>query len=76
MTIKRLPSVLALHLKRFKYMERLGRFKKLSYKVAFPLELELDNVPSDTADAERRCASPPLDRTTIVATIAPRAAAR
>jgi ubiquitin carboxyl-terminal hydrolase 12/46 len=45
MRIARLPSVLALHLKRFKYVEQLGRFKKLSYRVAFPMELA---VPAET----------------------------
>jgi len=54
MRIKRLPNVLALHLKRFKYIEQLGRFKKLSYKVAFPLELELDNIASDMPEPDRR----------------------
>ena len=41
MRVKRLPRVLALHLKRFKYVEQLQRFKKLSYRVAFPLELTI-----------------------------------
>ena len=41
MRIKRLPNVLALHLKRFKYMEQLQRFKKLSYRIAFPMEVAL-----------------------------------
>lgn len=91
MRIKRLPNVLALHLKRFKYIEQLGvrlnykpdpftcmtacgmrgysstrthsyflqRFKKLSYKVAFPLELELDNIASDMPEPDRRYVAAP-----------------
>ncbi|KAG5461221.1 MAG: LOW QUALITY PROTEIN: hypothetical protein BJ554DRAFT_6618 [Olpidium bornovanus] len=47
MKIKRLPNVLALHLKRFKYQEKLGKYVKLSYRVAFPLELRLPNTPAD-----------------------------
>ena len=43
MRIKRLPNVLALHLKRFKYIEQLQRFKKLSYRVSFPFELQIPN---------------------------------
>jgi ubiquitin carboxyl-terminal hydrolase 9/13 len=41
MKIKRLPKVLALHLKRFKYQERVQRYIKLSYRVVFPMELRL-----------------------------------
>jgi ubiquitin carboxyl-terminal hydrolase 12/46 len=41
MRIKRLPPVLALHLKRFKYVEQLGRYKKLAYRVVFPHELRV-----------------------------------
>ncbi len=41
MRIKRLPNVLALHLKRFKYFEQLQRFKKLSYRIAFPFEMQV-----------------------------------
>mmetsp|Transcript_7686 Transcript_7686/g.21025 ORF Transcript_7686/g.21025 Transcript_7686/m.21025 type:complete len:396 (+) Transcript_7686:123-1310(+) len=44
MRIKRMPPVLALHLKRFKYMEQLGRYKKLSYRVMFPQELRVPGV--------------------------------
>ncbi|KVH93431.1 Peptidase C19, ubiquitin carboxyl-terminal hydrolase 2 [Cynara cardunculus var. scolymus] len=36
---------------RFKYMEQLGRYKKLSYRVVFPLELKLTNTMED-ADCE------------------------
>ena len=37
MKIKALPKVLALHLKRFKYIESAGRYKKLCHRVVFPL---------------------------------------
>jgi ubiquitin C-terminal hydrolase len=42
--MKRLPQVLALHLKRFKYMEQLQRYKKLSYRVDFPIDLGLQTT--------------------------------
>ncbi|KAJ1380145.1 Ubiquitin specific protease, conserved site [Sesbania bispinosa] len=45
------PHILVIHLKRFKYMEQLGRYKKLSYRVVFPLELKLSNTVED-ADIE------------------------
>ena len=35
------PAVLALHLKRFQFAERLQRLTKRSCRVAFPLELRL-----------------------------------
>lgn len=44
MKIKKLPNVLALHLKRFKYQERLQKYIKLSYRVVFPFELRLFNT--------------------------------
>ena len=44
MRVKKLPQILALHLKRFKYTEQLKRFTKLSYRVVFPLELRLFNT--------------------------------
>jgi ubiquitin C-terminal hydrolase len=46
MKIKKLPNILALHLKRFKYQEDLQRFIKLTCRVVFPLELRLFNTVS------------------------------
>lgn len=53
MRIKKLPRVLALHLKRFKYIDQLGKYKKLSYRVVFPLELRLCNTSDDAEDPDR-----------------------
>ncbi|KAH7652776.1 Ubiquitinyl hydrolase 1 protein [Dioscorea alata] len=51
MKIKKAPYILVIHLKRFKYIEQLGRYKKLSYRVVFPLELKLNNT-MDNSDSE------------------------
>ncbi|KAI7982279.1 Ubiquitin carboxyl-terminal hydrolase 3 [Camellia lanceoleosa] len=51
MKIKKLPQVLVIHLKHFKYVEQLGQNKNLSYRVVFPLELKLSNTMED-ADSE------------------------
>uniref|UniRef100_A0A7N0UPS6 ubiquitinyl hydrolase 1 n=1 Tax=Kalanchoe fedtschenkoi TaxID=63787 RepID=A0A7N0UPS6_KALFE len=48
MKIKKPPQILVIHLKRFKYIEHLGRYKKLSYRVVFPLELKLSNTTEDS----------------------------
>lgn len=53
MKIKKLPNVLALHLKRFKYQEDVGRYIKLTYRVAFPMELRLFNTVDDMENADR-----------------------
>lgn len=53
MKIKRLPNILALHLKRFKYQESLGRYTKLFYRVPFPLELRLPNTSDDAENPDR-----------------------
>ncbi|KAI0776344.1 hypothetical protein BD413DRAFT_265849 [Trametes elegans] len=53
MKIKKLPNVLALHLKRFKYQEDVGKYIKLTYRVAFPLELRLFNTVDDAEDPDR-----------------------
>ena len=58
MRVKRLPTILALHLKRFKYMEQYNRHIKVSHRVVFPLELRLFNTVSTSwvraPDPERR----------------------
>ncbi|XP_014732679.1 PREDICTED: ubiquitin carboxyl-terminal hydrolase 12-like [Sturnus vulgaris] len=53
MRVKKLPMILALHLKRFKYMEQLHRYTKLSYRVVFPLELRLFNTSGDATNPDR-----------------------
>ncbi|KAF8167504.1 hypothetical protein B0H34DRAFT_669933 [Crassisporium funariophilum] len=53
MKIKKLPNVLALHLKRFKYQEDVAKYIKLAYRVAFPFELRLFNTVDDMDDADR-----------------------
>lgn len=53
MRIKQLPRILALHLKRFKYVEQYAKYKKLSYRVVFPLELRLYNTSDDAEDPDR-----------------------
>ncbi|RKO95345.1 cysteine proteinase, partial [Caulochytrium protostelioides] len=53
MMIKRLPNILALHLKRFKYEERLQRHVKLGDKVNFTTELRLFNTTPDAQDHDR-----------------------
>ncbi|KZV81035.1 cysteine proteinase, partial [Exidia glandulosa HHB12029] len=52
MKIKKLPNVLALHLKRFK-QEDSGKYVKLAYRVAFPFELRLFNTVDDAEDPDR-----------------------
>lgn len=53
MRVKKLPMILALHLKRFKYMEQQNRHTKLSYRVVFPLELRLFNTSDDAYNPDR-----------------------
>ncbi|KRZ21716.1 Ubiquitin carboxyl-terminal hydrolase 46, partial [Trichinella pseudospiralis] len=53
MRIKKLPLILALHLKRFKYVEQYNRYTKLSYRVLFPLELRLFNTSHDAVNPDR-----------------------
>mmetsp|Transcript_18427 Transcript_18427/g.71180 ORF Transcript_18427/g.71180 Transcript_18427/m.71180 type:complete len:409 (+) Transcript_18427:171-1397(+) len=49
MRVKKLPKTLVVHLKRFKYVERLQRHAKVAHRVAFPFEMKLQNT-SDAAD--------------------------
>eukprot|EP00127_Corallochytrium_limacisporum_P001536 Clim_evm15s64 gene=Clim_evmTU15s64 len=53
MRLVKTPQILALHLKRFKYIEELGRLVKLNYRVSFPLELKLYNTMDESIDADR-----------------------
>lgn len=53
MKIKRLPNILALHLKRFKYQEQVGRYVKLAYRVVFPMQLRLFNTSDDVQNPDR-----------------------
>ena len=53
MKIKRLPRVLALHLKRFKYMEDSQRLQKLFHRVVYPFHLRLFNTTDDAEDPDR-----------------------
>lgn len=53
MRVKRLPTILALHLKRFKYMEQYNRYIKVSHRVVFPLELRLFNTSDDAVNPDR-----------------------
>ena len=53
MKIKRLPKILALHLKRFKYTEDLQRLQKLFYRVVYPYHMRLFNTTDDVEDPDR-----------------------
>lgn len=53
MKIKRLPKILALHLKRFKYTEDLQRLQKLFHRVVYPYNLRLFNTTDDAEDPDR-----------------------
>jgi ubiquitin carboxyl-terminal hydrolase 9/13 len=53
MKIKRLPKILALHLKRFKYTEDLQRLQKLFHRVVYPYYLRLFNTVDDAEDPDR-----------------------
>lgn len=53
MKIKRLPRILGLHLKRFKFTEDMQRNVKLFHKVVFPYHLRLFNTTDDVQDPDR-----------------------
>lgn len=53
MKIRKLPNVLALHLKRFKFQEDVQKYIKLAYRVAFPFELRLFNTVDELENADR-----------------------
>jgi ubiquitin carboxyl-terminal hydrolase 9/13 len=53
MKIKRLPKILALHLKRFKYTDELQRLHKLFHLVSYPFYLRLLNTTDDAEEPDR-----------------------
>ena len=53
MKIKRLPKILTLHLKRFKYTEDMTRLQKLFHRVVYPYYLRMFNTTDDAADPDR-----------------------
>lgn len=53
MKIKKLPKILALHLKRFKYTENLQRNVKLFHRVVYPKFLRLDNTTEDAENPDK-----------------------
>ncbi|ROT35287.1 cysteine proteinase [Sodiomyces alkalinus F11] len=53
MKIKRLPKVMALHLKRFKYTEDYSRLQKLFHRVVYPYHLRMFNTTDDAEDPDR-----------------------
>lgn len=53
MKIKKLPKILTLHLKRFKYTEDLSRLQKLFHRVVYPYQLRMFNTTDDAADPDR-----------------------
>lgn len=53
MKVKRLPKVLTLHLKRFKYTEDYSRLQKLFHRVVYPYHLRMFNTTEDAPDPDR-----------------------
>ncbi len=53
MKIKKLPKVLALHLKRFKYSDDFTRLEKLCHEVIYPYHLRIFNTTDDAHDPDR-----------------------
>ncbi|KAL2145333.1 hypothetical protein VTI28DRAFT_7550 [Corynascus sepedonium] len=53
MKVKKLPKVLALHLKRFKYTEDYSRLQKLFHRVVYPYHLRMFMTTDDAEDPDR-----------------------
>ncbi|KAH7326528.1 hypothetical protein B0I35DRAFT_137821 [Stachybotrys elegans] len=53
MKVKRLPKVLTLHLKRFKYTEDYSRLQKLFHRVVYPYHLRMFNTTDEAEDPDR-----------------------
>eukprot|EP00158_Paraphelidium_tribonemae_P005325 Partr_v1_DN27279_c1_g1_i1_m38457 putative ubiquitin carboxyl-terminal hydrolase len=50
--IHQLPRILVVHLKRFKYVEKMRRYVKLLNRVSFPLELRLQSAEAKDKPAQ------------------------
>lgn len=53
MKVKRLPKVLTLHLKRFKWTEDYSRLQKLFHRVVYPYYLRMFDTADETQDPDR-----------------------
>jgi ubiquitin carboxyl-terminal hydrolase 9/13 len=53
MKVKRLPKILTLHLKRFKYTEDMTRLQKLFHRVVYPYHLRMFNTTDDAEDPDK-----------------------
>ncbi|KAG6041556.1 hypothetical protein E4U41_003572 [Claviceps citrina] len=53
MKVKRLPKILTLHLKRFKYTEDYSRLQKLFHRVVYPYHLRMFNTTDEADDPDR-----------------------
>ena len=53
MKVKKLPKILALHLKRFKFTEDLQRNVKLFHRVLYPKHFRLFNTTDDAEDPDK-----------------------
>ncbi|GAO15953.1 hypothetical protein UVI_02039740 [Ustilaginoidea virens] len=53
MKVKKLPKILTLHLKRFKYTEDYSRLQKLFHRVVYPYHLRMFNTTDDAEDPDR-----------------------
>jgi len=53
MKIRRLPKILALHLKRFEYSEDFSRLQKLFHRVSYPFHLRLFNTTDDAEEQDK-----------------------
>lgn len=53
MKIKKLPKILALHLKRFRYSDDQGRLDKVFHRVVYPYHLRMFNTTDDAEDPDR-----------------------
>ncbi|GAM28012.1 hypothetical protein SAMD00019534_111880 [Acytostelium subglobosum LB1] len=54
MKIKKLPNTLIIHLKRFKFIEKIQQYKKLNYRVVFPFEIIIQNTTGDIEEPDKK----------------------